>query len=49
MKVLIVEDEVRISNLLKIYLEREHYMVDIADNGNDGLTKALNEHYDLII
>ncbi|WP_197280047.1 response regulator [Bacillus sp. FJAT-27251] len=49
MKILIVEDEVRISKLLKIYLEREHYMVDIADNGNDGLIQALNEHYDLII
>ncbi|MGG3468704.1 response regulator [Neobacillus pocheonensis] len=49
MKILIVEDETRISHLLRIYLERESYQVDVVDNGDDGLNSALTETYDLII
>ncbi|WP_052352789.1 response regulator transcription factor [Neobacillus dielmonensis] len=49
MKILIVEDEIRISNLLKIYLSRESYQVTVTDNGDDGLAQALQEDYDLII
>lgn len=48
-RVLIAEDEMRISNLLKLYLERESFFVEIVDNGDDGLNKALNESFDLII
>lgn len=48
-RVLIAEDEIRISNLLKLYLERESYIVDVVDNGDDGLEKALKETFDLII
>ncbi|WP_180994203.1 response regulator transcription factor [Bacillus sp. Marseille-P3661] len=49
MKILIAEDEIRLSNLLRLYLERESYIVDIVANGNDGLEKSLQENYDLII
>jgi len=49
LRILIVEDEIRISNLLKLYLERESYHVDVVDNGDDGLERALQENYDLII
>lgn len=49
LKILIVEDETRISHLLRIYLERESYQVDVVDNGDDGLNSALTETYDLII
>ena len=49
LKILIVEDETRISNLLRIYLERESFHVDVVDNGDDGLNSALTETYDLII
>lgn len=49
MKILIVEDELRISNLLKIYLERESYQVTVVHNGDDGLEHAIQEDYDLII
>jgi DNA-binding response OmpR family regulator len=48
-KILIVEDEVRISQLMKMYLERETFLVDIADNGVDGLNIAIQEDIDLII
>ncbi|MEH7076513.1 response regulator transcription factor [Neobacillus drentensis] len=49
MRILIVEDEVRISQLLKMYLVRESYDVNVADNGDDGLSCVLQENYDLII
>lgn len=48
-KILIVEDEVRISNLLKMYLERESYQVEVNDNGIDGLENALSQNFDLVI
>ena len=48
-KILVVEDEIRISNLLRLYLEREAYQVDVVDNGKDGLEWALKEDYHLII
>lgn len=49
MKILIVDDEVRITNLLRIYLERESFHVDMEADGEKGLEKALAEDYDLII
>lgn len=49
MKILIVEDETRISSLLRIYLQRESFVVNVEHNGEDGLNKALNENYDLIL
>jgi DNA-binding response OmpR family regulator len=48
-RILIVEDEIRISNLLKMYLEREAFLVEVADNGDDGLAKSMSEDFDLII
>jgi DNA-binding response OmpR family regulator len=47
--ILIVEDEARLSQLLKMYLERESFMVDVVDNGIDGLKKATQENHDLIL
>ncbi|MHC0038820.1 response regulator transcription factor [Pseudoneobacillus sp. C159] len=47
-KVLIVEDEIRISNLLKLYLERESCQVEIATDGIVGLEKALQQDFDII-
>jgi two-component system response regulator ResD len=48
-KILIVDDELRIRNLLRLYLEREGVDVDEADTGEDGLEKALSYYYDLLI
>ena len=48
-RILIAEDETRISNLLKIYLERESFFVEVVDNGDDGLDKALTDSFDLFI
>lgn len=49
MRILIVEDEIRISHLLRIYLERESFHVDVVDNGNEGLDRAIKDDYDVII
>ncbi|WP_210367415.1 response regulator [Bacillus sp. REN3] len=48
-RILVAEDEARISHLLKIYLERESFIVNVVDNGKDALDIALNEPCDLII
>jgi DNA-binding response OmpR family regulator len=48
-KVLVAEDEQKIGNLLKLYLERESYQVELTSNGNDALEKAVSEPFDLII
>ncbi|MEO8863100.1 MAG: response regulator transcription factor [Candidatus Saccharimonadales bacterium] len=49
MRILVVEDEHKIANALKRGLEQESYAVDVSYNGNDGLTMATTEPYDLVI
>ncbi|WP_338356951.1 response regulator transcription factor [Yeosuana marina] len=49
MKILIVEDEIGISNFLKQGLEEESYTVDVAEEGVQGLKLALSGHYDLLL
>lgn len=49
MNILIIEDEVNFANSLKLGLEENGYEVDLAFNGNDGLTKALSQKYQVII
>lgn len=48
-KVLIVEDEQPIVEILKFNLEKEGYEVDYALDGLTGLNKALTEECDLIL
>lgn len=48
-KILVVDDEERIRRLLKMYLERENFLIDEAEEGNEALQKALENYYDLII
>lgn len=48
-KILIVDDEERIRRLLRMYLEREAYTIEEADNGEDALQKATDFDFDLII
>ncbi|WP_297335323.1 response regulator transcription factor [Algoriphagus sp.] len=49
MRILIVEDEVGISNFLKQGLEEENYAVDVEENGKSGLELALSGEYDLLL
>lgn len=48
-KVLIIDEEVGICRLLKVYLEQNLFSADINGNGRTGLMKALSSNYDLII
>jgi len=48
-KVLIVEDEAKISRLLEIELESEGYQVTKADNGLDALEAYRSQEVDLIL
>jgi two-component system, OmpR family, response regulator ResD len=48
-KILIVDDEERIRRLLKMYLERENYLIEEAENGNEALEKAFANDYDVIL
>jgi DNA-binding response OmpR family regulator len=49
MKVLIVEDEHKIANLIKQGLEQERFVVDVAYDGTTGFDFASSEPYDVII
>jgi DNA-binding response OmpR family regulator len=48
-KILIVEDERDILQLVKLYLEKEGYRVGTAATGPDGLKAARAEHPDLLV
>lgn len=49
MKLLIIDDEKQILSFLKINLESLGFVVDIAENGESGLSLAQINAYDLII
>lgn len=49
MRILIVEDEIKLSELIEARLKKEKYIVDIANDGEEGSFKALTGIYDLIL
>lgn len=48
-KVLIIEDEAKISRFLQLELEHEGYAPEIAEEGRNGYTMAQTGKYDIII
>lgn len=48
-KVLIIEDEKSISDIIKFNLVKEGFSVETAYDGQDGLTKAISSEPDLIL
>lgn len=48
-KILIIEDETSIAELERDYLEISGFEVDIANDGEEGIDKALNGEYELIL
>ena len=48
-KILIIEDEEAIADLEKDYLELSGFEVEIETRGDVGLTRALEEEFDLFI
>ena len=49
MRLLIAEDELEISKVLKMVLEQQKYAVDVVDNGADALDYILDGDYDGVI
>ena len=49
MRILIVEDEESLAELVANRLKKEKYIVDISLDGEEGLYNALEDLYDLII
>ncbi|HEY4602540.1 MAG TPA: response regulator transcription factor [Cerasibacillus sp.] len=47
--ILVVDDEERIRRLLKMYLEREDFIIEEAENGQEALELALKKDFDLIL
>jgi DNA-binding response OmpR family regulator len=48
-KILIVDDDVNICELLRLYLQKEGYDTLIANDGNDAVKLAISESPDLIL
>ena len=49
MRVLVVDDELRLARSLRVGLEAEGFAVDLAQNGTDGLWLARENEYDAIV
>ena len=48
-KILVVDDEYLIRNVIKEYCQSEGYKVDEASNGEEAIDKVYENEYDLII
>ncbi|MBU3200915.1 response regulator transcription factor [Clostridium estertheticum] len=48
-KILMIEDEVKIARFLELELKYEGYIVSQSHDGREGLDKAMNEVFDLIL
>lgn len=48
-RILIIEDEVKIARFVELELKYEGYQVDQSHDGREGLNKALEGKYDLIV
>lgn len=49
MRILVVEDEFKIADVIASRLKKENYIVDVFSDGEEGLDNALTNIYDLII
>ena len=49
MKILVIEDEAKARDYMRKGLTEAGFIVDVADNGVDGLFYAREHHYDLIL
>ncbi len=48
-KIMVVDDDINICELLRLYLEKEQYTVVLANNGNEAIAKFSTENPDLIL
>ncbi|AOY77138.1 response regulator transcription factor [Clostridium formicaceticum] len=48
-RILVVDDEEKMRNVIKIYLTNEGYRIEEASNGKEALDKINNDQFDLIL
>lgn len=48
-RILVVDDEMEMRQLLRIYLQQENYLIEEAANGKEAYDKVLKNDYDLMI
>ncbi len=48
-KILLVEDDTSLADIVKGWLSRERHQCDHATDGSDGLSMLKSYHYDLVI
>ncbi|WP_020616719.1 response regulator transcription factor [Paenibacillus daejeonensis] len=48
-RILVVDDEERIRRLLKMYLEKEGYVIEEAEDGENALRMATSSDFDLVL
>lgn len=49
MKLLVIEDDAKLAQLLRRVLQEEGYVVDLCDRGQEGLRQAATPIYDLVV
>lgn len=49
MRILVIEDDAKIASFIERGLREDGYAVDVAHDGNEGLTNALVYEYDLLL
>lgn len=48
-KILIIEDDIAISEMVKNYLTKEGFIITTAFDGEEGMVKYLNDDFDLVV
>ena len=48
-KILLIEDDLRLAEILRKLLHREGYEVDLAARGDDGLARSRQQPYDMVL
>jgi DNA-binding response OmpR family regulator len=49
MRILLIEDSIRLQQTVGTALRRSRYAVDVSGDGEDGLWRAENNEYDVIV
>jgi two-component system, OmpR family, response regulator len=49
MRLLVVEDDAKLARALQRGLQREGYVIDLADTGDEGLSQARENDYDVVL
>src|SRR5688500_1170973 len=49
MRILLVEDDAKVASFIRKGLEEEQFQVDLAEDGEEALSLAVTEEYDLLI